>query len=65
MKCKIGIVPKYKEELEITLHRDGTVSYYDGNQWVRRAAVNISCYDHAFLGWADSEKILNHAKKHT
>jgi hypothetical protein len=65
MKCEIGIVPNIKDGRAITLHTDGTVSYFDGSQWVRRAAVNISCYDHAFLGWADSEKILNHAKKHT
>jgi hypothetical protein len=56
--------PKYKNGRAITLHSDGSVSYYDGGQWVRRAAENISVYDHCFLGSADSAKIDRHAKKH-
>jgi hypothetical protein len=56
--------PKYKEGLEITLHRDGTVSYYDGNQWVRRAAENISDRDHSFLGSKSSAKIDRHTKRY-
>jgi len=64
-KNNIKKLPNIKDGCAITLHKDGTVSFFDGSQWVRRAAVNISSYDHAFQGWADSEKILHHAKKHT
>ena len=49
--------PKYKDGREITLHTDGTVSYYDGTQWVRREAENISDQDHSFLGSKDSARI--------
>jgi ABC-type uncharacterized transport system auxiliary subunit len=49
--------PKYKNGRAITLHKDGTVSYYDGSQWVRRAAENISDRDHSFLGAKDSARI--------
>jgi hypothetical protein len=51
------IEPKYKDGRAITLHRDGTISYYDGNQWVRRDAENISDQDHIFLGSKDSARI--------
>ena len=49
--------PKYKPGCAITLHKDGTVSYYDGNQWVRRQAENISDQDHSYLGPKDSARI--------
>ena len=57
--------PKYKEGLEITLHRDGTVSYYDGREWVRRKAKNISDCDYCFLTPMDRARIYHHAKKQT
>ena len=55
--------PKYKDGRVITLHKDGTVSYYDGNQWARREAANISDQDHSFLGSKDSAKICRHAQE--
>lgn len=59
-------MPTIRDDLAITLHRDGTVSYWAPHlrSWIREQAAVVPPHTLAAMPSAERQRIRSHAERH-